>query len=216
VWSKPRGLVLYQVKTLHCHGGEYEDDSLRDTAPWSVVEVYRRFRGVTATIIFSLMMEAVTTSETAVHFTKLQGVTSQKTIIFKYKFYVCCSNSFLAVEYARLRSRWIQFDRVWTRVYARCGRCPVCTDSSSDTAANPSSTWLRLVALLGSGSWNRPHERRHTRRITSPSSLDALLRDQVPLYTSICPELHYCSSLRFSICCDSLNIFELKYILLRL
>jgi hypothetical protein len=42
----------------------------------------------------------------------------------------------------------------WTRTRAAdswCRCCPVCTDSSTDTVANRSSPWLRLITLLGLG-----------------------------------------------------------------
>jgi hypothetical protein len=42
----------------------------------------------------------------------------------------------------------------WTRTRAAdswCRCCPVCTDSSTDTVANLSSPWLRLITLFGLG-----------------------------------------------------------------
>jgi hypothetical protein len=46
-----------------------------DVASCILVEVFRRFRGA-----ITLMMEAASTSETSVNFTRLHGATSQKTI----------------------------------------------------------------------------------------------------------------------------------------
>jgi hypothetical protein len=49
-------------------------------APCSLVEVFRCFRGACC---IALMMEAPSTSETSVNFTRLHGATTQKTAILK-------------------------------------------------------------------------------------------------------------------------------------
>jgi hypothetical protein len=61
------------------HGGEYEDGCLFwVVAPFSVVEVYQRFRGASASIIRPiLVMEAADTFETSVN-----GATFRKTAMF--------------------------------------------------------------------------------------------------------------------------------------
>jgi hypothetical protein len=66
-----------------------------DVEPYSLVDVYRSFRGRRV----ALMMEAVSTSETS---TRLHGATSQKTAIFIIvklapRPYVCCE-SYRGVE----------------------------------------------------------------------------------------------------------------------
>jgi hypothetical protein len=54
-------------------------------APYSLVEVYRRFRGAYASIIralVTLMMEAASTYETSVNFYQTTQSNNQKTAIF--------------------------------------------------------------------------------------------------------------------------------------
>jgi hypothetical protein len=47
-------------------------------APCSLIDVYRRFRGASCPHAVSLIIEAATTSEKSVYFTRLHGATIQK------------------------------------------------------------------------------------------------------------------------------------------
>jgi hypothetical protein len=49
------------------HGSEYEDQSLLDVAPCSLLRVDQRFRGAYCLKHFIALMEAVRTSETSVY-----------------------------------------------------------------------------------------------------------------------------------------------------
>jgi hypothetical protein len=90
------------------------------------------------------------------------------------------------------RRKWPTSPKVLPHYWCLCSCCthsgwllPVCTDSSTDTVANPSSIWPRLIALLGlvlqrlrvtvAGVYRQLH-RHCTEPLESMASVDCLVR----------------------------------------
>jgi hypothetical protein len=101
----------------------------------------------------------------------------------------CCRNSgrLLPGVYRQLQRHcseslepMVPVDRAARAVETRGNWCPVCTDSSTDSAANPRANGSGWSRWLGSGSWNRPHLRKHTRRSKSTISLETPLEERHP------------------------------------